>query len=95
LKEFSNIQLVESLFEDYIKKVTERFDLIHVDILHHYKPTYDCGEWALQHSDCVIFHDTISHPTVKQACEDLANKYNFEFYNYPKSFGLGILIKKI
>jgi hypothetical protein len=41
----------------------------------------------------VIFHDTISFPAVKKACEDLAEKHNMEFYNYPLYNGLGILIR--
>lgn len=105
LEDYPNIQLVKSTFQDYIlKKRTGRFDLIHVDIgyeTHEYDTTYPCGEWAVQHSDCVIFHDTISFPGVKQACEELSEQFGFEFYNYKEPIGparivcgLGILIKK-
>ena len=68
------------------------YDLIHIDIVHTYNETYECGEWAVNHSKVVIFHDTISFDEVKKACYDLSTKYGLEFYNYPDSHGLGILI---
>jgi hypothetical protein len=94
LHAWPNIEIIESTFEDYIKTDNNRYDLIHIDIIHDFLPTYLCGEWSVNHSDCVIFHDTISNPEVFQACEALASNYGFEFYNYPNDFGLGILIKK-
>lgn len=98
LKDYNNIHLVEILFEDYIKyDVSERYDLIHIDLIHTYEPTYQCGEWALQHSDVVLFHDTISFPEVRRAVSDLVKKYDREFYNYYTSgatCGLGIVVKK-
>jgi hypothetical protein len=94
LKDYPNIMLVESMFEDYIKTDLNWYDLIHIDILHDYRPTFDCGDWALRHSNCVIFHDTMSFPSVMQAVTDLAKKYSFEFYNYPEDYGLGILVKQ-
>jgi predicted O-methyltransferase YrrM len=95
LRNYYNIQLIQSLFEDFIKEtIYDKYDLIHIDIIHSYRMTYDCGEWSLQHSDCVIFHDTVSYPEVKRAVIDLADKYNFEFYNYLFDSGLGILIRK-
>jgi hypothetical protein len=104
LKDFKNIKLVQSSFEDYIKDNDEIFDLIHVDVgydTHAYDTTYPCGEWAVLHSNCVLFHDTLSFPGVAQACEELAEKYDFEFYNFAEEVGpagvvcgLGILIKK-
>jgi hypothetical protein len=95
LRDFHNIQLIESRFEEFIKHdIYEKYDLIHIDIIHHYEPTYMCGEWSMQHSDCVLFHDTLSSHEVKQACVDLAKKYDFQFYNYAKYSGLGILIKE-
>jgi predicted O-methyltransferase YrrM len=93
LKDFSNIELIESRYEAFIKNNDNRYDLIHIDILHDYEPTFGCGEWSLQHSDCVIFHDTVSFPCVNQVCEELSIKYGFDYYNYPYSYGLGILIK--
>lgn len=93
LKDYTNITLIEERFEEYIKHDTGRYDIIHVDILHDYRPTYDCGEWSLHHSDCVIFHDTESFESVKQAVTDLSIKYGFTFYNYSTDYGLGILVK--
>ncbi|MGD0341562.1 MAG: class I SAM-dependent methyltransferase [Bacteroidales bacterium] len=94
LRRFYNIQLIETRFEEFIKHdIYEKYDLIHVDLIHYYKPTYLCGEWSVQHSDCVLFHDT-DMPEIMKVCEDLSGKYNFEFYNYPHYGGLGILIKK-
>lgn len=89
-----NIELFESGYEQYILTEERNFDLIHVDIIHEYQPTFDCGDWSLNHSNCVIFHDTISYPAVMKAVNDLAIKHNCEFYNYPHSNGLGILIKR-
>ena len=88
---WNNITLHKSRFEDYILHENRYFDLIHIDIIHQYIPTYDCGDWALQHSNCVCFHDTQSFPAVMKACEDLTSKYKCRFYNYPYSNGLGIL----
>lgn len=95
LKEFNNIQLIESTYQEFIKNNNEYYDLIHIDIVHDYEPTYECGEWAIQHSDITIFHDTESFPSIKRVCEDITNKFNLDFYNYPYSHGLGILVKKI
>ena len=104
LKDFKNIQLIQATFEQFIEKKRARYDLIHVDIgydTHCYELTYPCGEWAIQHSDCVIFHDTISFEGVMKACIELSEKYGFDFYNYSEEIGpagitcgLGILIKK-
>jgi hypothetical protein len=93
LKDYDNITLVKSCFEEFIKDNNEQYDLIHIDIIHDYKPTFDCGEWAVQHAKVVVFHDTISFPCIKDVCLDLASKYNLSFYNYEKCFGLGILVK--
>lgn len=93
LSKWPNIFLVKSDYRDFIKECKDRFNLIHVDIVHTYQDTYDCGEWSIQHSDITIFHDTESYPEVKKACTDLADKYSLDFYNYTKSYGLGILVK--
>ncbi len=94
-KDVINVRLIQSMWQDYAKTETvNRYDLIHLDMIHTYRETTLAGEWALQHTDCAIFHDTISNPTVMKACEDLAKKHGFEFYNYPLSHGLGILVKK-
>jgi predicted O-methyltransferase YrrM len=94
LQEYPNIKLIESTYQDFILNKKEQYDLIHIDIIHTYKETYECGEWAVNNSNVVIFHDTESFPDVKQACFDLATKYNLSFYNYLSSYGLGILVKQ-
>lgn len=92
LENYKNIQLIQSSYQDYIKTNNSIYDLIHIDIVHTYNETYECGEWAVNHSKVVIFHDTISFDEVKKVCYDLSTKYGLEFYNYPDSHGLGILI---
>lgn len=87
----SNVQLIQSRYQDY--KDDSHYDLIHVDIVHTYKDTLACGDWALNHSNLVIFHDTESFKEVMRAVQDLASKHNVEFYNYPKCYGLGILCR--
>ena len=94
LVDFNNIQLIKSDYKDYIKDNNDMYDMIHIDIVHNYNETFECGEWAINHSDIVVFHDTISFPDIKRVCEDLARLYNLEFYNYPHSHGLGILVRK-
>lgn len=91
---FNNIEVVQTRFEDWIKGNDNRYDMIHIDIVHLYEPTFECGEWAVNHCDCVLFHDTMAFPPVMQAVTDLATKYDMEFYNFPLYWGLGILIKK-
>jgi hypothetical protein len=95
LIKFPNIQLIESMYQDYIKKEPfGKYDLIHIDMIHSYQETFDAGDWALQHSDCVIFHDADAIKDVYNACSDLADKYNYTFYLYKPSWGLAILVKK-
>jgi predicted O-methyltransferase YrrM len=97
LKVCPNITLIEAKYQDIIKNNKDygKVDLIHIDMIHSYKDTYDPGEWAVRHSDCVIFHDTVScSAEVVPALADLAKKYNLEFYNYKRSNGLGILVRK-
>lgn len=89
---FKNIQLVKSDYKDYILHNEQHFDLIHVDIIHTYEDTYACGLWAAQHSQCTLFHDTQSFPSVKKAVAHIANKTGKKFYNYRRSNGLGIII---
>lgn len=68
------------------------YDMAHVDIVHTYKDTYACGLWCAQHSQCVIFHDTESFPDVKRAVIDIAAATGKTAYNYPKHYGLGIIV---
>ena len=90
---YDNIKLVQSSWEDWTAKAPPkaRYDLIHVDIVHNYQPTFDCGLWAVKHAPIVIFHDTLSFHDVMRACEDLAEQQKLNFYNYEYNFGLGIL----
>jgi hypothetical protein len=91
LKDFKNITLIKSDYKDFIKDHHHSYDLIHVDIIHTYDATYECGLWAAEHSDCTLFHDTESFSSVKKAVRDIAKKSGKRFYNYPYYNGLGIL----
>jgi len=92
LAEFVNIELFKSNYQDWIKHDIEQYDFAHVDIVHNYKETYECGLWAAQNSKCCIFHDTESFPTVKKAVFDIAKKTGKKAYNYPFHNGLGIIV---
>jgi hypothetical protein len=98
IRQYNNIQLVPDIFENFIQHtIFDKYDLIHIDIgyeTHTYDVTYPCGEWSVQHSDCVLFHDTVSFPEINRVCIELSNKYGFDYYNYPLDNGLGILIKR-
>ena len=94
LASYPNVELVRSMYQDFIKEHDEQYDFAHVDIVHTYEDTYACGEWCVNHADVVVFHDTMLFPEVMQACKDLSDKYNMEFHNYEECYGLGILIKK-
>lgn len=93
--ENTNVTLVRSLFEDFIKTNFDHYDLIHIDIIHEYEPTFKCAEWAIQHSNVVILHDTESYPQVKKVCYDIMAKHYVRFYNIPEHFGLGVLYRNI
>lgn len=67
LKNYKNIQLIQSSYQEYIKNNNNIYDLIHIDIVHTYNETYECGEWAVNHSNVVIFHDTNSFDDVKKS----------------------------
>ena len=89
-----NVVLIESDYENFIKNDKNRYDLIHIDVVHTYNETFECGDWSVQHSDVVIFHDTISFPEINKVCHDLSQKYDLEWFNYSDSYGLGILVNK-
>lgn len=95
LKECTNIELFESTWEQWSMSIppNSRYDLIHVDIVHDYDSTFNAGEWAVQHSDVVIFHDTALFGDVDRAVSSLSEKYEYYYYNYPLYNGLGILSK--
>lgn len=94
LSDFNNIKLIKSDYKEFIKSDTNYYDMIHVDIVHTFQDTYDCGKWSVEHSDCVIFHDTLSFRDVFLAVNQLSIDCNLDFYNYQESHGLGILIRK-
>ena len=89
---YENINLFKSNYQNWIPNDKNYYDLAHVDIVHNYNETYECGLWAAQNSDCVIFHDTESFSEVKRAVVDIANATGYKMYNYPYYFGLGILV---
>jgi len=91
LADFPNIRLVKSDYKDFIRTNNDRYDLVHVDIVHTYEATFECGLWAAQHSDCTLFHDTESFPEVKKAVAHIANVTGKRFYNYRHCNGLGII----
>lgn len=92
LSKYKNIRLIKSDYKDWIKTDKASYDLIHVDIVHSYVDTYDCGLWSAQHSQCAIFHDTESFPDVKRAVLDVAKHTGKAFYNFKESNGLGIVV---
>ena len=92
LAAYENITLFKSDYQTWIPNDTHHYNFAHVDIVHNYKETYECGLWAAQHSDCVIFHDTESFPEVRRAVIDIAKATGYKMYNYPYHFGLGILV---
>lgn len=92
LSKFENIRIVRGDYRDWIAKDNSFYDLIHVDIVHTYIDTYNCGLWSATHSKCALFHDTESFPAVKQAVIDIARESGKTFYNFKESYGLGILV---
>lgn len=92
LEPWENIKLIKSDYRDYIQNNEQQYGLIHTDIIHSFKETYECGLWAALHSKCAIFHDTESYPEVKRACYHIARGTGKKFYNYNKFFGLGIIV---
>jgi hypothetical protein len=92
LSAFDNIQLKRSDYRDWIKTDENKYDLIHVDIIHTFADTFACGLWSAAHSKCTIFHDTETFPAVKQAVVEIARYSGKKFYNFRESNGLGILV---
>lgn len=92
LARFKNIELIKADYKDWIKKDNRMYDFSHVDIVHNYKETFECGLWAANHSKCTIFHDTESFPEVRRAVIDIAKATGKKVYNYPYHNGLGIII---
>jgi hypothetical protein len=94
LQPYDNIQLIRSDYRDFIKTTDQgiRYDLAHVDIIHTFADTYACGLWCAERSECSIFHDTESFPTVKQAVREIARTTGKKVYNFEKFYGLGIIV---
>lgn len=92
LAAYPNIKLHKSDYRDWIKQDNGAYDFSHVDIVHNYKETFECGLWAAEHSTCSIFHDTESYPDVRRAVIDIARATGKNIFNYPKSYGLGIIV---
>lgn len=92
VSKFKNIELVKADYKDHIKKDNEQYDFAHVDIVHAYEETYECGLWAVRHSKCCVFHDTESYPQVRKAVFDIAKHTGKKVYNYPYHHGLGIIV---
>jgi hypothetical protein len=92
LSRFDNIRLVRSDYRDWTAKDESFYDLIHVDIVHTYIDTLNCGLWSARHSQCVLFHDTQSFWAVKRAVIDISRQTGKRFYNFKESNGLGILV---
>jgi hypothetical protein len=88
-----NIELHQSSYQDWIIFDEGQYDLIHVDVVHTYEATYECGRWAADHAPVVIFHDTFFiWPQVPEAIERIAQETGRSFYNYRPCNGLGILV---
>ena len=92
LASYPNIRLFKCDYRDWIAQDQGSYDLIHVDIIHTYADTFACGLWSARHASCVLFHDTVSFPTVKRAVLDVARLSGKRFYNFQESNGLGILV---
>lgn len=94
LSRWPNITLIPSSYQEYISvPISTQWDLIHVDVVHTYEATYECGRWAADHSPVVIFHDSAYiWPAVPEAIERIAQETGRSFYNYRPCNGLGILV---
>src|SRR5271163_1628889 len=71
LKDFPNVTLARTSYQDWIRKDDSEYDLCHIDIVHTYEDTYHCANWAVDMTPVVILHDTISFPDVMRACLDI------------------------
>lgn len=95
LKDFPNIKLAPFDYRDWtVAHDHLKFDLIHVDIVHNYERTFECGDWAIRHAPVVLFHDTLAFREVMQAVTNLAQLHNAEFYNVNERHGVGIVVRR-
>ena len=94
LKDFENIDLIPMNFKAFIKECDAQVDFIHVDIVHNYDETFECGCWAVQHAPVVMFHDTIAFKDVMRAVKDVAGNFGAGFYQINEQHGIGILVRE-
>lgn len=88
------VEIIRANYKNYIKQDSKVYDLIHIDIVHHYNETFECADWSIQHSNVVLIHDTSTFPEMARVCRDISNKYKIEYFNIPEHNGLGILYKR-
>jgi hypothetical protein len=97
ISQWSHVEIFKESYEEFFANhdlVKEKWDMAHIDIVHTYDATFECGKKTINRCGCVIFHDTESFPDVKRACLDLSEQMNMDFYNYPHCHGLGIIVSK-
>ena len=95
LRAYRHVAVERFNYKDWIAGAGEiRADMIHVDIVHTFLDTYRLGRWAVDHSDVVLFHDTLSFPSVMQAVKLISAETGISFYNHDNINGLGILSRK-
>lgn len=94
LRPWPNIYLHRHRFQDWILFDENRYDMIHVDIVHNFEETYQCGRWSVDHAPIVIFHDTIAFPEVMRAVTAIADETGAEFHQWNYKHGLGILVRR-
>lgn len=95
LLSYHNVRLVKADYKEffhYLNRCTD-YDLAHIDIVHTYNETLECGRMAMNVSRVVLFHDTRSFPEVMRAVSDLAEEKCAQFYEWPKCHGVGILVQ--
>lgn len=92
---FRNVALERFGYREWIEGAGNiHADLIHVDIRHTYRDTYTLGQWAADHAEVVLFHDTLSFCGVRVAVERIAYETGRRFYNHENINGLGILSRR-
>ena len=96
LKKFEEdkVEIVRKDFKTFANNNNNKYDLIHIDIVHFYNETFECADWSAQHSNVVLLHDTMTFPEMARVCRDISAKHKFEFYNIPYHNGLGVLYKR-
>lgn len=89
-----NITLIRSDAFEFMERSSGHYDLIHIDIVHTYDPTFAAAMWSADHADLVMLHDTRSFPEVMGACKDVARMKGLKFYEWPKCHGVGLLTQR-